>query len=186
MQVNRRLTFGLYRFDPHTRQLWRGKQEVRLTGKASAVLRSLLDRVGQVVTKDELFAAVWPDSVVSDAALTSCVQELRHALHDNARKPCYIETVHRRGFRFLGKVDSRQYSVVSRQEEENQKSKGKGQKSKVEHSSPAPSTQHPALTVVGREPDLAFLHERLEKAVRGARQLIFVTGEPGIGKTTLV
>ena len=109
MQIAQSLTFGLYRFDPHTGQLWRGKQEVRLTGKAIAVLRYLVERVGQVVTKEELFAAVWPDTVVSDAALTSCIQELRQALRDDAKKPRFIETVYRRGFCFLGKVDSSQY-----------------------------------------------------------------------------
>ena len=114
MQADRLLIFGSYRWDPHTGQLWRGKQEVSLTGKASAVLRSLVERAGQLVTKDELFAAVWPQTVVSDAALSSCIQELRQALGDDAKKPRYIETVHRRGFQFIGKVASSQDSVVSR------------------------------------------------------------------------
>ena len=117
MQAKQQLTFGSYRFDPQTGQLWRGKQEVRLTLKATTVLRYLVERAGQVVTKDDLFAAAWPDTVVSDAALTTCIQELRQALHDNARHPRYIETVHRRGFRFLEKV-------VSRREEERQQTKG--------------------------------------------------------------
>src|SRR5512143_444918 len=108
MQVSRLLTFGPYRFDPTTGQLWQGTQEVKLTPKSAAVLCSLLEYAGQVVTKDELFAAVWSDTVVSDAALTSCIQELRQALHDNAHKPRFIETVYRRGFRFLGKVVSSQ------------------------------------------------------------------------------
>ena len=108
MQAAQPLCFGPYRFDPHTGQLWRGKQEVRLTGKAAAVLRHLVERAGQVVTKDELFRAVWPETVVSDAALTACIQELRQALRDHAKHPRYIETVHRRGFRFLGKVVSDQ------------------------------------------------------------------------------
>ena len=113
MQADQLLSFGPYRLDPQTGQLWRGKQEVKLTPKAAAVLRYLVTQAGQVVTKDELFAGVWPETVVSDAALTSCIQELRQALHDHARKPRYIETVHRRGFRFLGKVVSSQYPVVS-------------------------------------------------------------------------
>lgn len=113
MQINQEVTFGHYRFDPQTKQLWRAKQEVRLTWKALVVLGYLLDRASQVVTKDELFQTVWPDTVVSDAALTSCIQELREALHDNARKPRYIETLYRRGFRFLGEVASSQHSVVS-------------------------------------------------------------------------
>ena len=90
MQADRLLIFGSYRWDPHTGQLWRGKQEVSLTGKASAVLRYLVERAGQLVTKDELFGAVWPQTVVSDAALSSCIQELRQALGDDAKKPRYI------------------------------------------------------------------------------------------------
>jgi DNA-binding winged helix-turn-helix (wHTH) protein len=95
------LYFGPYSFDSHTGQLWRGTLEVRLTPKALAVLHVFVTRPGQVVTKDEFFQAVWSDTVVSDDALTSCIQELRQALHDNARKPRFIETVHRRGYRFL-------------------------------------------------------------------------------------
>ena len=86
MQAEPHLCFGSYRLDPQTGQLWRGKQEVRLTGKASALLRSLVGRAGQVVTKEELFRAVWPETVVSDAALTSCIQELRQALRDNPKR----------------------------------------------------------------------------------------------------
>ena len=55
-----------------------------------------------MVTKEELFTAVWPDTVVSDAALTSCIQEVRQALRDNSRSPRYLKTVHRRGFQFIG------------------------------------------------------------------------------------
>src|SRR5713226_135765 len=118
MQTDRLLTFGSHRLDPQTGQLWRGKQEVRVTGKAAALLRYLVERAGQVITKAELFTAVWPDTVVSDAALTSCIQELRRVLRDNARNPRYLKTVHRRGFQFIvlltttPPVVSRQLSVI--------------------------------------------------------------------------
>src|SRR5262245_60380060 len=101
MQAEQQLTFGSYRVNPHTGQLWRGKQEVKVTGKAAAVLCHLVTRAGQLVTKDELFTIVWPDTVVSDAAPTTCIQEVPQVLRDNAKSPRYIETVHRRGFRFL-------------------------------------------------------------------------------------
>jgi DNA-binding winged helix-turn-helix (wHTH) protein len=58
----------------------------------------------QVVEKDEFFRSVWAETVVSDDALAACIQELRRALRDAARKPRYIETVHRRGYRFLPPV----------------------------------------------------------------------------------
>ena len=57
-----------------------------------------------MVTKDQLFDAVWPEVNVGDAALVTCIQELRRALKDDARRPRYIETLHRRGYRFVGKI----------------------------------------------------------------------------------
>jgi len=126
MQPEASLCFGPYRFDRQSEQLWRGKHEVKLTPKALELLRTLITRSGQVVTKDELFQAVWPDTVVSDDALTSCVQELRQALRDDARKPRFIETVHRRGFRFLPTVttqpvSSSKFQVPSQEEDRNTK-----------------------------------------------------------------
>ena len=126
MQADQIFSFGLYRLDLAEARLWRGKQEVRLTGKAFAVLRYLVTHAGELVTKDDLFQAIWPETVVSDAALTSCIKELREILRDQAQERRYIETVHRRGFRFIAAVASRQHSVVSRQT-----------------SQPAPSPQHP-------------------------------------------
>ena len=113
MQAEQILRFGPYRLDLHNEQLWRGTQAVKLTGKALAVLRYLVERPGQVVGKEELFRTVWSGTVVSDAALTACIQELRWALHDDARNPRSIETVHRRGFRFIAAVQSSRFQVQS-------------------------------------------------------------------------
>ncbi len=98
------MVFGPYRFDPSTGQLWSGDREVRLTPKASAVLGALVTRAGRPVTKEELFATVWPDTLVSDDALTSCIRELRKALADDAKEPRFIETRHRRGYRFIAQL----------------------------------------------------------------------------------
>jgi TolB-like protein len=83
-----------------------GVREVRLTPKALALLSFIAERPAEVITKEELFAAVWPETTVGDAALVSCIQELRRALRDDARRPRYIETLHRRGYRFIGKTTS--------------------------------------------------------------------------------
>ena len=131
------INFGSYRLDVGNEQLWRESQLIRLTPKAWQVLRLLVERSGQLVTKDEFAQTVWAGTVVSDAALTSCIQELRQALEDNARTPQYIETVHRRGFRFIGKVDSEQLAVVSQEEERRQNSNGKSQKAKVKETEQA-------------------------------------------------
>ena len=99
--MHRVVRFGEYQFDLDGGQLWRDSQEVRITPKAAAVLKTLLARPGQPVTKQDLFAAVWKGTVVGDDALTSCVQELRRALHDDPKQPRYIETRHRSGYRFI-------------------------------------------------------------------------------------
>ena len=102
--VEQRVKFGGHQFDLETARLWSGKREVKLTPKASAVLKVLLTHAGQPVRKEELFASVWSGAVVSDDALTSCIQELRRALADNAKQPRFIETRHRRGYRFIARL----------------------------------------------------------------------------------
>jgi TolB-like protein len=92
------IRFGPYRVHP-TQGLFRGGAEIRVTPRSLAVLYELARRSRQVVLKSELFDTVWSDTVVSDAALSSCVRELRLALGDDARQPSYIETLHGRGFR---------------------------------------------------------------------------------------
>jgi TolB-like protein/Tfp pilus assembly protein PilF len=98
--------FGHYRFDVATARLWSGAQEIRLTPKASLVLKALVAQAGTPVSKDDLFASVWSGTAVSDDALTSCIQELRRALEDDARQPRFIETRHRRGYQFIAALSS--------------------------------------------------------------------------------
>ena len=93
--------FGGYRFDADTGRLWSGTGEIHLTPKASAVLTQLIARAGEPVSKEDLFATVWSGTIVSDDALTSCIQELRRALDDDSKRPRFIETRHRRGYRFV-------------------------------------------------------------------------------------
>ena len=81
---------------------WCGEQRLPLMPRAFAVLRHLVEHAGRLITKDELLATVWRDAIVSDAALASCIRDLRRALGDSSDAPRYIETVHRRGFRFIG------------------------------------------------------------------------------------
>jgi adenylate cyclase len=99
--MGRVIQFGDFRFDRESGQLWSGSKEQRLTPKSAAVLRTLIGRSGEPVTKQVLFDTVWKGTVVGDDALTSCIQELRRALHDDPRQPRYIETRHRSGYRFV-------------------------------------------------------------------------------------
>ena len=77
---------------------------MELRPKAWALLRYLAERPGALVTKEELHAAVWGEIVVSDDTLTQTLGELRRALRDDPRAPHVIETVHRRGVRFIARV----------------------------------------------------------------------------------
>jgi TolB-like protein len=92
------MSFGPYRVHPK-QGLFCGDAEIHVTPKSLAVLCELAKRSRQVVSKGELFDTVWSDRVVSDAALSSCIRELRYVLGDDARNPRYIETLHGRGFR---------------------------------------------------------------------------------------
>ena len=93
--------FDDYVFQLDSGQLWFRGQEVRLTPKAAAVLKFLLANAGLAVSKAEIFASVWPNVAVTDDALTTCIQELRRVLNDDAKHPQFIETRHRRGYRFV-------------------------------------------------------------------------------------
>jgi DNA-binding winged helix-turn-helix (wHTH) protein len=99
--VKASVKFSGYRFESETGRLWSGAREIRLTPKASEVLKQLVLHAGEPVSKADLFTTVWSGTAVSDDALTSCIQELRRALEDNSKQPRFIETRHRRGYRFV-------------------------------------------------------------------------------------
>lgn len=99
--MNGSVKFGDYRFESASGRLWSGDREIRLTPKASDVLKQLVLHAGEPVSKADLFATVWSGTAVGDDALTSCIQELRRALDDDPKQPRFIETRHRRGYRFV-------------------------------------------------------------------------------------
>ena len=77
---------------------------ISLTPKALALLEYLAARPGRLITKQELLDAIWPGVYVADGALKVCIREIRRALDDDARTPRFIETAHRRGYRFIAAV----------------------------------------------------------------------------------
>ena len=158
------LVFETYQLDLRREQLWRGQEAMALTNKAFAVLRYLAQHADQLVTREALMEAVWPDVFVSDAALTVCIHELRQAFGETAQTPRCIETVRGRGYRFLPAVTTSISSAPAQPT--------------------APIAE--AVALVERETELALLRQQFARALDGERQLIFITGEPGIGKTTLV
>jgi DNA-binding winged helix-turn-helix (wHTH) protein len=99
--MNQRVSFGPFHFEPETLRLWQDSLEVKLTRKAASVLRLLIARAGAPVPKQEIFGSVWGNTIVSDDALVSCIQELRKALGDDPHQPAYIQTRHRYGYQFV-------------------------------------------------------------------------------------
>ena len=101
MDQQRFLIVGPFWLDRRDEKLWRSGREVRLGGKAWAMLRVLMEKPRTLVTKDELFERVWPGLTVSESVLTTAVKEIRKAVGDDARNPTIIQTVYGRGYRFL-------------------------------------------------------------------------------------
>jgi len=100
------LSFGPFRLDPANESVTSHGRPIRLRPKSFALLAHLAGAAGRLVTKHDLLDALWPDSFVGDAALKTCMREIREALGDDARKPQYIETLHRRGYRFIARIDA--------------------------------------------------------------------------------
>jgi DNA-binding winged helix-turn-helix (wHTH) protein/predicted ATPase len=161
-------------------RLWRGEEAIHLTNKAFAVLRYLVEHPARLVTKDALFDVVWADTVVSEAALSVCIRELRQALGDDARAPQFIETVRGRGYRFIAPV-----TIVGRSPAAPQ-ADAPGRPCARSASSSGRSFIRGLVPLVGREAELVQLHRWFATALTGDRRVGFITGEAGIGKTTLV
>ncbi len=87
--------------DPETRRVSRGSEVVRLTPKAMRVLVALCEARGRVLARGELLDEVWPEVTVGEEVLTHAVAELRRALGDDRRRPRYIETLYKTGYRLL-------------------------------------------------------------------------------------
>ncbi|MGE0362476.1 MAG: alpha/beta fold hydrolase [Vicinamibacterales bacterium] len=98
------LTFGPFRLDVRNATLERDGTPVALTPKAFSVLHLLAAHAGRLVTKEEFLDVVWPGVFVGDAALKVCIREIRKALGDDPLTPAYIQTAHRRGYRFVAPV----------------------------------------------------------------------------------
>src|SRR5215469_11744144 len=100
--------FGGFEVDPRSRELRRKGKRVRMQDQPLEVLLLLLERSGEVVTREELKDRLWPaDTFVdSDDGLNGAVRKLREALGDSAEEPKYIETIPRRGYRFMGTVEA--------------------------------------------------------------------------------
>jgi predicted ATPase/DNA-binding winged helix-turn-helix (wHTH) protein len=164
--------FYPFRLDKTNAILWRGDNEVPLRPKSFATLCYLVERHGQLVTKDELLDGVWQRRCVCESALKVCINELRQVLGDDARAPTYLATVARRGYRFIASVTHINPSK-------------KAEKSNTGIRREARPANRAAWWI-GRQTAQAQLLDFWQRSLEGLRQVIFLTGEPGIGKTTLI
>src|SRR5213593_5066119 len=112
----KRINFDPFCLDLSNECLWEGSQAIKLRPKAFAVLDYLLGRPGQLVTKEELLNAVWPGTFVGEAVLKVAIRQVREALGDDPQSPRFIETAHRRGYRFIGPIAESGQTLAKDQE----------------------------------------------------------------------
>jgi DNA-binding winged helix-turn-helix (wHTH) protein/tetratricopeptide (TPR) repeat protein len=155
-------SFLSFQLDTVNHCLWCAGDRVSLTPRAFDVLRYLVEHPGRVVSQDEILEAVWPDTYVNPEVVKKHIREIRKALGDQPDQPVFIATYPKRGYQFVAAVSDQNVHPAS----------------DIAADTPG--------RMVGRETALAELDRRLQKALRGQRQVVFVTGEAGIGKTTLV
>ncbi|HET7107457.1 MAG TPA: AAA family ATPase [Candidatus Acidoferrum sp.] len=154
--------FHAFRLDTVNHCLWRGEERVSLAPKAFDVLRYLVEHADRLVTQEEMLNALWPETYVNPEVIKKYVLGIRKALGDPRDKPEFIETFPRRGYQFVAPV------------------------SEVIAGAAAGCEISAARKMVGREGAMAELEDFLGRAMNSQRQVVFITGEAGIGKTTLI
>jgi DNA-binding winged helix-turn-helix (wHTH) protein/tetratricopeptide (TPR) repeat protein len=165
-----RLRFGSFELDEVDARLTRDGKAVPVAPRPFAVLCVLVRKSGTLVTKEALLDAVWGHRFVTDSVLKTTVSALRAALDDDPREPRYIETVSRRGYRFIGSVS--------------------GAAALVGAIAPMPSAAVQATpvasSIIGRSDAIERSRSAWQLARAGKRRIVWVAGEPGVGKTTLI
>jgi predicted ATPase/DNA-binding winged helix-turn-helix (wHTH) protein len=152
--------FPPFRFDVRDERLWKGIEELKVRRKPFAILKYLTANPRHLVTQEELIETVWGKVAMSESLLRTHVSELRRLLGEGV-----IETVAGRGYRFLLDVQD--------------------EKPVTSPSKPV-ETRAIAANLIGRGREMDALQQRFEAALNQKRQVIFITGDPGIGKTSLV
>ena len=158
LRTAKQIVFPPFRLDRVNQTLSTGLKELPLTPKAYAVLLYLAERPSRLVTKEELLDSIWADTHVGDGVLKVAIAEIRKALNDDSQSPRFVETAHRRGYRFIAGIEDQQTGA----------------------------TAESRIRAVEREMVIGRVEAWMEKAQEGRRQVVFITGETGIGKTTVV
>ena len=168
-----RVRFGEFELDEANALLLRDGRPIALGPTVFAVLCALVRRPGSLLTKHALLDEVWSHRFLSDSVLKTAISDLRDALGDEARRPRYIETVARRGYRFI--------AIPTALSPE-----GPPVAASTTALGNTPTGDRQPSPFVGRATELARLRRASDRAGRGQRTVAFIAGEPGIGKTTLI
>ena len=156
-------SFHTFRLDTVNHCLWCEGERLLLAPKAFDVLRYLVEHADRLVTQDEILEALWPETYVNPEIVKKYILGIRKVLGDHRDKPTFVATFPRRGYQFIAPVQDETAVGISS----------------------APTAKNFGK-IVGREGALSQMEDAFEKALQGHRQVIFITGEAGIGKTTLV
>jgi DNA-binding winged helix-turn-helix (wHTH) protein len=175
---------GEYLVEPSLNRLSRGDSTTQLELKVMDVLVCLAERVGEVVTRQEIVDRVWATEFISDNTLTHAITELRNALGDDARNPSFIETIHRRGYRLIATIepsvsDEVGDAKVARFPVPERPSRFEGDRSP--YPGLAAFTEADAEFFFGREDEVAKMWRKLT-----SRRLLAVIGPSGVGKSSFL
>ena len=162
--------FPPFRLDPRNERLLRGNDVIALRPKPFALLRYMVEHPGRLVAQDELKKAIWPSTFVGEGVLRLYLREVRAALGDDAESPRFIETIARRGYRFIAEVK--------------RSDDADDDLAPPDQSALAAAAKIPPP--VGRDGELARLRSAFLKASTGQRQVMLLSGEAGIGKSTVL
>ena len=165
------LRFGSFVANLRSGQLHRAGRKLKLQEQPFRILTMLLERAGDVVTREELRQSLWSDNtfVDFDHGINMAIAKIREVLGDSSEEPRYIETLGRRGYRLIAPVECVEETLSPSRRRAAQQS--------------ANSARHHS---VGRQKEISELLAGFASAVAGKGSCICVAGEPGIGKTTLV
>jgi predicted ATPase/DNA-binding winged helix-turn-helix (wHTH) protein len=157
------IAFGPFRLRPARHLLLKGARPVPIGSRALEILIALVDRAGELVTKDRLVTQAWPHSIVEESSLRAQIAALRKVLQDSPEKSRYIVAVPGRGYRFVATTSRKEGSLDSK---------------------PAPARTNPLpvgiASVIGRAETIRVLSGRLKRC-----RFVTVVGHGGVGKTTV-
>ena len=183
---------GSLALDPDARILFLDDRPLPLGERAISILLMLVERSGQVVSKEELVAAVWPGLAVEDSSLTDQIAALRRVLALVPGGNSWIETLPRRGYRFAGPImrpatpEAAPRAAFAAERGPARPGSSELTGDDVDAPIPFMSTEPRSRRIVGREAALEMLDRITQHMLTGQRQIAFVTGEAGIGKTAFI